>query len=255
MTVTLLHKRNDTSGVTPNLSSIELGELAINTYDGKLFIKKYDGFTEQIVSFSPGGNFTVSEVDTNDQDTATYNEINTLKFDSDSGFAVTNLGNGAVKIAMNSTFKFWHVDGEEDLIATGLDHVQFVAGNGIIIETDSLASPYQQLIIKTPPKTVQLFQEGFLDNTTGTVRWYAPGSIKIQEIVARIAQTSDVNITININKSGNTAETISLNANSDKVSKITNIVMNTDDFLTVDLVMTGNSTGRDLSLEFFYVFE
>jgi hypothetical protein len=252
MSVTLLHKRNNIAGLIPSVNSLELGELAINTYDGKLFIKKTDGVNEEVVSFS---NLTVAEVDTNNQDIVSYTGVNTLKFDNDSGFAVTDLGNGAVKIAMNSTFKFWHVDGEQDLIATGLDHVQFVAGNGIILETDPFGSPYQQLIIKTPPKTVQLFQEGFLDNTTGTVRWYAPGNIKIQEIVVRIAQTSDVNITVNINKTGSTAETLSLIANLDKVSKITNVTMNTDDFLTVDLVMQGNSTGRDLSVEFFYVFE
>lgn len=255
MSVRLLHKRNSISGLVPNVSSLELGELAINTYDGKLFIKKTDGVNEEIVSFTSAGNLSVVEVDANNQDTVSVSEVNTIKFDSDSGFAVTNLGNGAVKIAMNSTFKFWHVEGEQDLVAEGLDHIQLVAGNGIVLETDPQASPYQQLIIKTPPKTVQLFQEGFLDSTTGTVRWYAPGDIKIQEIVVRIAQASDVNISINVNKTGLTAETLSLNANFLKASKVTNFTMNTDDFLTVDLVMSGNSTGRDLSVEFFYVFE
>lgn len=75
----------------------------------------------------------------------TISDISTLRFDSDSGFDVTDLGNGAVKIAMNSTFKTWKVDGQDDLIATGLDTIEFEAGQGITITTDPLASPNKKI--------------------------------------------------------------------------------------------------------------
>lgn len=47
-------KRSAVSGKVPTISDIDLGELAINTYDGKLFIKKDDG-TQSIVDITAGG--------------------------------------------------------------------------------------------------------------------------------------------------------------------------------------------------------
>lgn len=47
-------KRSAVSGKVPTISDIDLGELAINTFDGKLFIKKDDG-TPSIVDITAGG--------------------------------------------------------------------------------------------------------------------------------------------------------------------------------------------------------
>jgi hypothetical protein len=49
---------------------------------------------------------------------------------------------------MNSTFKYWKVDGQEDLIATGLDAIRLEAGQGITITTFPYATPYQTLRIQ-----------------------------------------------------------------------------------------------------------
>ena len=43
MAQTIKLKRSSVSGNTPGTSDLELGEVAINTYDGKMFIKKNDG--------------------------------------------------------------------------------------------------------------------------------------------------------------------------------------------------------------------
>ena len=50
-------KRSATSGATPTTSQLELGEVAINTYDGKMYIKKNDG-SDSIVEI--GGDATSS---------------------------------------------------------------------------------------------------------------------------------------------------------------------------------------------------
>lgn len=50
----IIIKNNDQMGEAPDLVDLELGELAINTYDGKLFLKKDDG-TEEIVEIGAGG--------------------------------------------------------------------------------------------------------------------------------------------------------------------------------------------------------
>lgn len=56
MSSTIKIKRSSTSGSIPTISDLELGELAINTYDGKLFFKKDDGTTESIESISSYSN-------------------------------------------------------------------------------------------------------------------------------------------------------------------------------------------------------
>ena len=54
MAQTIKLKRSGTSGAAPTTSQLALGEVAINTYDGKLYIKKDDG-TESIVEIGAGG--------------------------------------------------------------------------------------------------------------------------------------------------------------------------------------------------------
>ena len=53
MTQTVKLKRSAVPGKAPITSDMELGEIAINTYDGKLFMKKDDG-TASIVEVGGG---------------------------------------------------------------------------------------------------------------------------------------------------------------------------------------------------------
>ena len=54
MANTIQLRRSAVQGAVPTTSQLALGELAINTYDGKLFIKKNDG-SESIVEIGAGG--------------------------------------------------------------------------------------------------------------------------------------------------------------------------------------------------------
>jgi hypothetical protein len=83
----------------------------------------------------------ISQIELNGDITHSYSNINAIRFDTDSGFDVTDLGGGAVKVGMNSTFKTWKVNGQDDLVAQGLDTIEFIAGVGIDISTDPLANP------------------------------------------------------------------------------------------------------------------
>jgi len=78
---------------------------------------------------------TMSEITSGTISNVIHN-IDTIRFDRNSGFQLTNLGDGAVEVGMNSTFKYWEVDGQNTLIAEGLDYVRFEAGNGVQITTD-----------------------------------------------------------------------------------------------------------------------
>jgi hypothetical protein len=63
MANTLLHKRSSTASATPSAGSLTVGELAINTADGKLFTKKSNG---TVVEIGGGGGGGVSDGDKGD---------------------------------------------------------------------------------------------------------------------------------------------------------------------------------------------
>lgn len=48
-------KRSADPGKVPTTASLDLGEFAINTYDGKLYIKKFNGTEETIIEIGAGG--------------------------------------------------------------------------------------------------------------------------------------------------------------------------------------------------------
>lgn len=52
MATLVRHRRSTTAGSAPGTSDIQLGEIAVNTTDGSLFIKKSVGGSESIVTFS-----------------------------------------------------------------------------------------------------------------------------------------------------------------------------------------------------------
>lgn len=78
MAQTVKLKRSATQGNIPTIAQLELGEVAINTYDGKLFVKKDNG-TESILQI--GGSSSIGEL--TDVDTLTTPPISDdyLKFD------------------------------------------------------------------------------------------------------------------------------------------------------------------------------
>ena len=55
MANTILHKRSSTASAAPAASDLSLGEIAVNTYDGKLFVKKSVSGTESIIEIGASG--------------------------------------------------------------------------------------------------------------------------------------------------------------------------------------------------------
>jgi len=73
--------------------------------------------------------------------------VSALRFDTDAGFDVTDLSNGEVKIGMNSTFKYWDVDGQETLVAEGIDRIHLIAGENITLTTEGYTGSTKALTI------------------------------------------------------------------------------------------------------------
>jgi hypothetical protein len=115
------------------------GSIDSNTYATQTYVTT-------AISQIPSPTISVQQVNIAGTATESYSGINILQFDEDSGFDVTNPSAGIAKVAMNSTFKYWKVDGVQKLTAVGLDTVNFVSGSGISITANGSASP-QELTI------------------------------------------------------------------------------------------------------------
>ena len=106
MAQTIKLKRSSVQNNVPSTSDLELGELAINTYDGKLFIKKDDG-SASIVQV--GGIVGTSELTDGSVTTSKLanDAVNADKLaDNSVGIAALNVSdgtNGQVKIFVMTT--------------------------------------------------------------------------------------------------------------------------------------------------------
>jgi len=72
--------------------------------------------------------------------------VKTLQFDKDSGFDVSLQSVGVAKIRMNSTFKYWEVNGVAGLTAEGLDTVNLVSADGITLSANNNTNPKSLII-------------------------------------------------------------------------------------------------------------
>jgi len=135
MSASITIKKSAVSGRVPQAADLSYGELALNYADGLLYFKNS---SNSVKSFVSGGLNVgvISGVTTG----TTVSNVKSLLFDTDTGFNITELSTGVVKVSLNSTFKTWKVTGQQDLVASGEDTIQFVAGTGVTITTDPNAA-------------------------------------------------------------------------------------------------------------------
>lgn len=79
----------------------------------------------------------VNTVDSVDAVQSIVDDNKTLKFDEESGFSITDLGNRDVKISVAS-FRTWETEGSIDLVATGHEPLTWIPGPGIGIALDNV---------------------------------------------------------------------------------------------------------------------
>ncbi|MFZ9241622.1 MAG: beta strand repeat-containing protein [Sediminibacterium sp.] len=84
---------------------------------------------------------TVASVDENNVFSNIISSVTTLGFDTFTGFHVTDLGSGNVKISLGSTFSVWNIPGQDDLTAVGDDTIRILSSNGISISTNNSSTP------------------------------------------------------------------------------------------------------------------
>ena len=148
MAQTIKLKRSSVSGNTPSTSDLELGEVAINTYDGKMFIKKNDG-SDAIVEIG-GGSGTVTEAFktisvSGQSDVVADSATDTLTLVAGSNMTLTTNASGDTITFASSggggsqnLFSTFAVSGQNNVVADSTtDTLTFVAGTGITLTTDA----------------------------------------------------------------------------------------------------------------------
>ena len=120
MAQTIKLRRSATAGAKPTTSQLELGEVAINTYDGKMYIKKSVGGTESIVEIS-GGTTIIDEF----LYTATAGQTAFSGNDDNSAFLSYEVG--AIQVFLNGIL----LDPETDYTATNSTLITLVSAAAV----------------------------------------------------------------------------------------------------------------------------
>jgi len=130
MAQTIKLKRSATAGAVPSTSNLALGEVAINTYDGKMYIKKDVSGTETVVEVGTGTSiFQFADAGMIEYEyTATSNQ--TAFSGSDNNSATLSYSAGGIMVFVNGILQDDGVD------YTATDGTSVVFGTGLSASDD-----------------------------------------------------------------------------------------------------------------------
>ncbi len=181
MAQTIKLKRSATQGSIPATSALSLGEVAINTYDGKMYIKKSVGGTESVVEVGGQGggiasSFTVYEY------TATANQTtfsgsdgnsNTLAYDTDTPPKILVYLNG---VLLDFTTDYTASNGTSIVLTNGAsvnDLLQIAAYKSSISTTLDISLSDNQKLLLGNDDDLQIYHDGsnsrIVDTGTGNL--------------------------------------------------------------------------------------
>jgi hypothetical protein len=120
-------------------SSVSIGTVQLSDYNSSLKISGPLTFPDGTTQTSAASSLEISEINTANSLTNTVTNVTAIRFDKDTGFSVTDLGAGQVKVSLGSSFKTWKVAGQSDIVTVGEDTVEFKAGDGISLTTNPTA--------------------------------------------------------------------------------------------------------------------
>lgn len=154
MANTIKLRRSATSGAIPTTSQLALGELAMNTFDGKLFLKTDQSGTEAIVEVGSGSSVTIASTTPSspvvgdiywDSDESTayiyYDDGNTQQWvplvaTSPSQFDTSDIVSGTLPVARGGTGYTTYTDGQllvGNSSNNSLSKATLTAGTGVTI--------------------------------------------------------------------------------------------------------------------------
>ena len=102
--------------------------------------------------------------------------------------------------------------------------------------------------------TINLSQQGELETHTGTARWYAPFDLTITDIVARVTNSADQEIQMDVRRNGVVMKNLTITAGLFEGGNVSpSFGMAEDDYLTLDTTQVGSAIkGSNLVVQFKY---
>ena len=219
MAQTIKLKRSSVSGNTPGTSDLELGEVAINTYDGKMFIKKNDG-SDSIVEIG-GTSGTVTEAFktiavSGQSNVVADSATDTLTLVAGSNMTITTNASGDTVTFASSggggtqnVFNTFAVSGQSSVVADSTtDTLTFAAGSGINITTNAgtdtitIAATASAITVEdegsalsTAATTLDFVGAGVTATGTGATKTITiPGTGTVSEAFKNIAVSGQSNV-------------------------------------------------------------
>ena len=262
MAQTIQLKRSSVPGNVPTTAQLALGEIAVNTYDGKVFIKKDDG-VETIVEVTGGGGggepgvFQPVKLDAisvvNGQASYTM-QVSSVAHDPVSDFALLVSLNGVIQepgVAFStsgSTITF------SPALATG-DVIDFIVdvGNAVDIGTGTSTDTLADVTARGATTTDTITAAGFA-TTTGTSAQFlkADGSVDSSTYLTTYAETDTLDaVTTRGSATTNGITVGSIDVNGEVVELTRNATLSGTQALNPALgtiqriVMSGNITFTD----------
>ena len=227
---TIKLRRSDQAGNVPLTGNLALGEVALNTYDGKLFFKKTVDTTDSIVTLQPfpdgGSPGQILSVDLS----GNLAWINS----SASGLTIRNTaGNGGV---VGTT-------------VTGISSLNFDQSAGFTItEQDSgnVFVSYSSAGSNAPLKTFNVI--GDFSQLTGTARFYPIGSDTIRSVILSVAKPVTENLLMGLYRNNEFVQYFNIAAGQNYASFTDlNIPIQPNESYTVNIV-TGYGTNLSMAL-------
>ena len=183
--------------------------------------------------------------------TNSISNVTTLRFDTDTGFSVTDLGSGNAVISLSSTFKTWQVTGQSSLVAVGEDTVQFIAGTGMTITTNNSSIPKSITFNSSSSNIVNGNSNVSIPSANGNVNISAVGNANIIVVTG-----TGVNVAGTLNTTGNTTFT-GANVNLGAVANLhisggaNGYVLSTDGSGALSWISAAVASGSNIVLDTF----
>ena len=248
MAQTIKLKRSSVSGNTPGTSDLELGEVAINTYDGKMFIKKNDG-SDSIVEIG-GTSGTVTEAFktiavSGQNNVVADSATDTLTLVAGSNMTITTNASGDTVTFASSggggtqnVFNTFAVSGQSSVVADSTtDTLTLAAGSGINITTNAgtdtitIAATASAITVQdegsalsTAATTLNFVGAGVTASGTGATKTITiPGTGTVSEAFKTIAVSGQSNVvadgaTDTLTLAAGSGMTITTNASNDTIT-------------------------------------
>ena len=96
MTTKIIHKKSSVSGKIPLAGQLEYGELALNTYDGVLYLKRNQGVDDEVITISPVSEDTL-EIDTTNLSNSSGSTLSEVLEDLDAAITTSTIGGVTVQ--------------------------------------------------------------------------------------------------------------------------------------------------------------